>query len=178
VSYHSAATFRTLGAAATAQNFFTLYNGHASKVVRVRRLVFQMDATAVLTTFMPIMKTCRVAAASGGTALAKVDWDSAAASDALVVARGATASDGGTATAITATPTTNTLWQQFGMRLHTAVGQVLGLDNNSLSAIAESTPVVLRPGEGLLVHMVAAATTSNPATNFYFVQCAWSEDAS
>jgi len=177
MSYHSAASFRTLGAAATAQNFFTIYNGHASKVVRVRRMTFQMDATAVLTTFMPIVKSCRVSAASGGTALGKVDWDSAAASDALVVCRGATASDGGAATAITATPGT-TLWQQYGMRLHTAVGQVLGNDNNILSIICEATPIVLRPGEGLLVHIVAAATTSNPATNFYFVQCAWSEDAS
>jgi len=177
MSYHSAATFRTLGAAATAQNFFTIFNGHASKVVRVRRMTFQMDATAVLTTFMPIVKTCRVSAASAGTALTKVDWDSAAASDALVVCRGATASDGGTATSITATPGT-TLWQQYGMRLHPAVGQVLGNDNNILSIICEATPVVLRPGEGLLVHIVAAATTSNPATNFYFVQCAWSEDAS
>jgi len=177
MSYHSAASFRTLGTAATAQNFFTIFNGHASKVVRVRRMTFQMDATAVLTTFMPIVKTCRVSAASGGTALTKVDWDTASASDALVVCRGATASDGGGATAITATPGT-TLWQQFGMRLHTAVGQVLGNDNNVLSVICESTPVVLRPGEGLLVHIVAAATTSNPATNHYFVQCAWSEDAS
>jgi len=178
MSYHSTATFRTIGAVATAQNFFTLFNGHASKVVRVRRLVFQMDATAVLTTFMPIKKCCRVAAASGGTALNKVDWDSAAASDALVVARGANASDGGAATAITATPTTQTLWQQFGMRMHTVVGQVLGPDNNMLPVIVETNPVILRPGEGLLVHLVAAATTSNPVTNHYFVTCAWTEDAS
>jgi uncharacterized membrane protein len=177
MSYHSAATFRTLGAAATAQNLFTIYNGHASKVVRVRRCVFQMDATAALTAVMPIIKTCRVSAASAGTALTIVDWDSAAASDALVVARGANASDGGTATAITATPGT-TLWQQFGMRLHTAVGQVLAPDNNSLSMICETNPVILRPGEGLLVHIVAAATSSNPNTNHYFVQAAWTEDAS
>lgn len=177
MSYHSAATFRTLGAAATAQNFFTIMNGDASRVVRVRRLVFQMDATAVLTAVMPIIKTCRISAASGGTALTKVDWDTSAASDADVVCRGATASDGGSATAITATPGT-TLWQQFGMRLHTAVGQVLAPDNNSLSIICESTPVILRPGEGLLVHIVAAATSSNPATNHYFVQCVWTEDAS
>ena len=177
MSYHSAATFRTLGAAATAQNLFTIMNGDASKVIRVRRMVMQMDATAVLTAVMPLVKTCRIAAASGGTALTKVDWDSSAASDADVVCRGATASDGGTATAITATPGT-TLWQQYGMRLHTAVGQVLGLDNNMLSIICETNPVVLRPGEGLLCHIVAAATSSNPATNFYFIQCAWSEDES
>jgi hypothetical protein len=177
MSYHSCASFRTLGAAATTQNFFTIMNGDASKVVRVRRMTMQMDATAALTAVMPLVKTCRISSASGGTALTKVDWDSNSASDADVVCRGATASDGGGATAITATPGT-TLWQQYGMRLHTAVGQVLGSDNNMLSIICENTPVVLRPGEGLLVHIVAAATSSNPATNHYFVQCAWTEDAS
>ncbi len=177
MSYHSAATFRTLGAAATAQNLFTIRNGDASLVVRVRRLVMQMDATAVLTAVMPLVKTCRISAASGGTALTKVPWDSSYTSDADVVCLGGTASDGGTATAITATAGA-TLWQQFGFRLHTAVGQVLGIDNNMLSIICENNPVVLRPGEGLLVHIVAAATSSNPNTNHYFVQTAWSEDAS
>jgi hypothetical protein len=68
------------------------------------------------------------------------------------------------------------LWQQFGMRLHTAVGQVLGVDNNVLTSITDNFPVVLRSGQGLIVHVVAAATTSNPATNSYFTQCVWEED--
>jgi hypothetical protein len=175
MSMHSAASFRTLGSAGTAQNFFTIRNGGANRIVEVRRLVMQMDATAVLTTFMPIMKTCRIATATGGTALTKVDWGTTA-SHADIVVLGANASDGGAATAITATPGA-TMWQQYGIRLHTLVGQVLGVDNNVLSMISENYPVRLGNGEGLLVHIVAAAGTSNPATNHYFVQCAWEETA-
>lgn len=172
MSMHSAASFRTLGSAGTAQNFLTILNGGANRIVEVRRLVMQMDATAVLTTFMPIVRTCRVAAASAGTVMTKVDW-SATASHADIVVRGGASADG-TNSAITATPGA-TMWQQYGMRMHSLVGQVLGADNNVLSAISEGFPVRLGNGEGLLVHIVAAAGTSNPATNHYFVQCAWEE---
>jgi hypothetical protein len=173
MSMHSAASFRILGAAAVAQNLFVIYNTHASKIVEVRRLVMQMDATVVLTAVMPIVKTCRIASYSGGTALSKIDWG-AGASDAAIQVVGANAADGGAATAITATPGA-TLWQQYGMRMHTLVGQVLGVDNNVLSAISENYPVRLAQNQGLLVHIVAAATASNPATNHYFVECAWEE---
>jgi hypothetical protein len=174
----SAATFRTIGAAATAQNLFSIWNGGANRIVRIRRLVMQMDATAVLTAVMPIVKTSRVASAPGaGITLTKVSWDTAdAASHADIVVKGEVSADGGTRTALTGTPG-SVLWQQYGMRLHTAVGQVLGIDNNVLSSITEGIPVVLRANEGLMVHIVAAATASNPATNHYFVQCAWDEEA-
>jgi hypothetical protein len=173
MSMHSAATFRILGNAATTQNLFTILNTGATRVVTVRRLVMQMDATAALTAVMPLVKTCRVAAATAGTVMTKVDWGTVA-SHADIVVRAANAADGGAATAITATPGA-TLWQQYGMRLHTAVGQVQGIDNNVLSAISENYPVRLGNGEGLLVHLLAAAAGSNPATNHYFVQCAWEE---
>lgn len=175
----STATFRTIGAAAVAQNLFSIWNNGASRVVRIRRLVMQMDATAVLTAVMPLIKTSRVIAAPGaGIALTKVAFDTgAAASHADIVVKGECSSDGGTRTALTGTPG-DVLWQQYGMRLHTAVGQVLGLDNNVLTMITDSYPVVLRSGEGLIVHVVAAATASNPNTNHYFVQCVWDEDAS
>lgn len=173
MSMHSAASFRILGNAATAHNLFVIYNTHATKVVDVRRLVMQMDATAVLTAVMPIVKTCRIASYSGGTAMSKIDWG-ATASDAAVQVYAANASDGGAATAITATPTA-ALWQQYGMRLHTAVGQVQGIDNNVVTSISESYPIRLAQNQGLLVHIVAAAGTSNPNTNHYFVECAWEE---
>jgi hypothetical protein len=173
MSMHSAASFRILGNAATAHNLFTIMNNGSNRNVDVRRLVMQMDATAVLTAVMPTVRCCRISSASGGTVLSKVDWG-ATASHGDIEIRGANASDGGAATAITATPGT-TMWQQFGMRLHTAVGQVLGIDNNVLSAISENYPVRLTSGQGLLVHIVAAAGTSNPATNHYFVQAAWEE---
>lgn len=175
----SCATFRTVGAAAVAQNLFSIWNNGANRVVRVRRLVMQMDATAVLTTFMPLIKTSRVAVApGGGVVLTKAAWDSnLAATHADIVVKGECSVDGGTRTALTGTPG-DILWQQYGMRLHTAAGQVLGIDNNVLPCITESFPVVLRSGQGLIVHVVAAAASSNPSTNHYFVQCVWDEDAS
>ena len=177
MSYHSAATFRTLGNAAASQNILTIYNGHASKVVRLRSLVFQEDATAVLTAYSSVVKVSRATSISGGTALTKVNWDTSAASDASIVCLEATASDGGTATAITATPGT-TLWQQFIMRIHTLVGQIFMQDSLVLPLIAEATPVVLRPGEGIVVNIVNGTAASNLATNHYIVNAAWTEDAS
>lgn len=173
----STATFRTAGAAATTQNYFSIFNAGVNRVVRIRRLTLQMDATAVLTAVMPIFKASRVTAAPGaGVTLAKTAWDTAGgASHADITVKGENSADGGARTALTATPS-GVLWQQYGFRLHTAVGQVLGLDNNVLTSITESFPVVLRQNEGIVVHCVAAATTSNPATNHYFVQCAWDED--
>jgi hypothetical protein len=173
MSMHSAASFRTLGNAATTQNFFAIMNTGATHVVDVRRVVMQMDATAVYTAVMPIVKLCRIASASGSTTLTKIDWG-ATASSASIVCYGATASDGGTATAITATPGV-TMWQQYGMRLHTAVGQVLGDDQNIAPLALTDNPLVLRSGQGVLVYVEAIAGTSNPATNHYFVECAWQE---
>jgi hypothetical protein len=170
---HSATTFRILGAAATAQNFMTILNAGANRIVDVRRVVFQMDATAALTAVMPLIKLCRIAEHANGTALNKVDWG-ATPSHADIQVKGANDADGAAATAITASAG-HTLWQQYGMRLHTAVGQVLGIDNNVLTAISESYPIRLTEGQGLLVHIVAAATASNPATNFYHVMMAWEE---
>jgi hypothetical protein len=176
MSTFSSATFRTVGAAATTQNIFSIFNGGTNRIVRIRRLVMQMDATAVLTAVMPIVKTSRVTTAPGaGITLTKVQWDTAlAASHADIVVKGECSTDGGSRTAITGTPG-DVLWQQYGMRLHTAVGQVLGVDNNVLTSITEGIPVVLRQNEGLIVHLVAAAAGSNPNTNHYFVQCAWDE---
>ena len=174
------ATFRTLGNAATTHNIFTLENTAGSaRIITVRRLVVQLDATAVLTAVMPQVKVSRPAALpSGGTTLTKGTFDTTTSSVANVIARGATASDGGGATAITATPGT-IHWQQYCMRLHTAVGQVLAPDNNALPALVESTtldPFRIRANESILVQVVAAAGTSNPATNHWFVNCVWEEN--
>jgi hypothetical protein len=172
----SAATIRTVGSAATTHNLFTIENTAGSAVnIHIRRLVVQLDATAVLTAVMPLVKTSRISIPSGGTTLSKVAFDSSLTSAANVILRGATASDGGGATAITATAG-NIVWQQYCMRLHTAVGQVLGLDNPILPTLVESTPFILAPEEALLVQVVAAVGTSNPTTNHWFVQCSWQEE--
>ena len=179
MAYFSAATFRTLGTAATTQTLFTLENTTGStRVVNIRRLLVQLDATATLTNVMPLIKTSRTTGIpTGGTALAKGVFDTAAAASVSnVTARGATASDGGAATAITATPGT-IVWQQYCMRMQTLVGQVLAPDFGLLPVLVENaaSPFVLRANEALMVQVVAAAAASNPITNFYFVECVWEE---
>jgi len=168
------ATFRTVGSAGTPQNLFTIENTGGTPV-RIRRLVTQLDATAVLTSVMPLVKTSRATAIpSAGTVLAKGTFDTSLTSNAAVVCRGGTASDGGGLTAITATAG-DVMWQQYCMRMHTIVGQVLGSDNNSLPTLVENDPVILSSGQALLVQVVASAGGSNPATNHWFVQCMWEE---
>lgn len=180
--FHSATSFRTLGAAATTHNLFTIENTAGSAVnIAMRRLLVQLDATVALTAVMPQVKTSRTTGIpTGGTTLTKAQWDTAVASAANVIVRGATASDGGGATAITATPGAQVVWQQYCMRLHTAVGQVLAPDNNLLPALVDNPSLpnfLIRAGEAILVQVVAAVGTSNPATNHWFVSAAWDEVA-
>ena len=172
----SAASFRTLGAAATPQNLFTIENIDATKLIYIRRLTVQLDATAVLVSVMPQVKVSRSAAVpTGGTVLAKAQFDTGNASNANSIVRGGNASDGGVATAITATAGTS-IWQQYCMRMHTVVGQVLAQDNNVLPLLVETENLILRQNQALLVQVVASAGASNPATNHWFCNVVWEED--
>jgi hypothetical protein len=171
----SAASFRTVGSAATPQNLLTIENIDATKLVTVRAIILQMDATAVLTAVMPLNKLSRATAVpTGGTTLNKAQFDTANASNASTIVRGATASDGGALTAITATAGT-AIWQEYGMRMHTVVGQVLA-PVSYLPKIIDTKNLILRQNQALLVQVVAAAGTSNPATNHYSVCVVWDED--
>lgn len=172
----SAASFRTLGTAATTHNLLTIENIDATKLVTIRRLTVQLDATAALTAVMPQVKASRATAVpTGGTTLSKAQFDTTAASNANTIVRGATASDGGAATAITATAGT-IAWQQYCMRMHTLAGQVLAPDNNVLPLLVETENFILRQNQALLVQIVAAVGTSNPSTNNWFCNIVWEED--
>ncbi len=174
--YFSAATFRQLGNAGTTQNLMSIENIDATKLVYVRRVVFQMDATAVLTAVMPLVKAARATGVpTGGTTLNKGLFDTSNTSNANTIVRGSTASDGGANSGPTATMG-DVLWQQYGMRLHTAVGQVLGPDNSVLPVLVDTQNFVLRQNQALLIQIVAAAGTSNPNTNHYFCQIVWEEN--
>jgi hypothetical protein len=170
-------SFRTLGNAATTQTLFTLENGAGSGViVGVRRLAVYMDTTAALTAVVPSLRSHRTTnMPSAGTTLTKVAWDTAqTASASQVVARGATASDGGTATAITAT-LGGVVWEAMSQRLHTAVGQVLTDSMPVLPDLAANEPLLVRPGEAIAVAVLASAASSNPATNHYIVNAMFEE---
>lgn len=172
----SASSFRTLGTAATPQNLLTIENIDATKLITIRRLTVQMDATAVLVSVMPQVKASRATAVpTGGTVLAKAQFDTGNASNANSIVRGGTASDGGVATAITSTAGT-TIWQQYTMRMHTVVGQVLGADSNVLPSLVDTQNLILRQNQALLVQIVASAGASNPATNHWFCNIVWEED--
>jgi hypothetical protein len=173
--YYCSTSFRTLGTGASPHNLLTILNTHATTLVKVRRMIVQMDATAVLTAVMPQVKCGRVTGGnpSGGTALTKACFSSPAISDGAISVLGATASDGGVATAITATMG-DLLWQQFCMRMHSVVGQVLALDNPVIPALCDTTPVILRTNEALLVSVIGTGS-SNPSTNHWFVSVVWEE---
>ena len=169
----SCATFRTPGNATVRQNLFALYNAGANRVVSVRRLVLQCDLTGSLQLLMPLIKLCRISSYAGGQALSKVAW-TATASHADIEARGRNTSDGGAQTDIVAT-IGDTMWQQYATRLASAVGQIVGDDNNVAPLAILANPIVLREDQGILVYVEVPATNTNPSTNHYFVQCAWTE---
>jgi len=174
--YFAAGSFRILGSAATPHNLLTIENIDATKLVYIRRVTVQLDATAVLVAVMPQVKLSRATALpTGGTTLNKGQFDTGNASNANTVIRCATASDGGAATAITATAGT-TIWQQYCMRMHTLVGQVLAEDSSMAPALVETQNLILRQNQALLVQVVATIGTSNPATNNWCVNIVWEED--
>ncbi len=171
-----AGSFRTVGNAASPQNLLTIENAAGSSVlVALRRITVQMDATAVLVAVSCQYKTARTTAVpSAGTALTKVSFDSAQSSASQVTVRGATASDGGAATAITATAG-STGWHQFAPRMHTLVGQVLMEDQSLLPTLVAEDPIILRAGEAIVVQVINATAANNASTNNYLVNVMWEE---
>lgn len=161
----------------TTQNVFAIENGIASRVnVIVRQLDFDLDYLAASAADMPLVKTSRATAISGGITLPKASATTTQTSDAAVVLRSAMAEGA----PIAATPG-DTLWQQFAGRAHTAVEQIATHHESesidSVPDIARTKDIVVRPGQSLLVQVVAAVGTSNAAlTNNSNVSCVWEED--
>jgi len=164
-----------LGNDALIQNAFVFENGIGSRVnVNIRRLMVEMDATVALATVMPQVKVCRATNVSGGIIVDKSKFDTLESSDTNVRIRSRLAEGSG----ITATAG-DTIYQQYTMRLHTAVEQVVAETENLLPELIADTgkEFKLRPGESLLVYIVGAAVTSNPAiSNNWQINCMWEED--
>lgn len=165
----------------TSQNLFVVENGIASRVnVIVRRLTFGSDSLAVLTSVMNLVKTCRATAVSGGFIVDKAPFVGTQTSDSAVVFR-AQCNEAGRITATAG----DTLWTQLVPRMHTAIEQQQPevdserLQQRSVVPIIakDVADLVVRPGQALLVRLVAAAAASNPfATQNYTVRCSWEED--
>lgn len=164
-------TFRTLGTATTPQNIATIENPAASTVnIAIKRFTIQTDSSAALATVSPSIKVSIPSALpTGGTVIPAVKFNSTYPS-AVAVIRGGTASDGGVATAITATAG-NSAWTQLVDRQQTAAGFVTHTDNSLLPQLIDTEPFILLPGESLLVQGVLA----NAATTHFLVNVCWEE---
>lgn len=177
----TASSLNIFGNDATTQNLFCIENGIASRVnVIIRRLTFGADALAVLTSVMNVVKTCRATGVSGGVILEKAPFVSTETSDPAVVIR-AMANE---TAPITATAG-DTLWTQFAGRMHTAVEQQQPEVDSERTRARSAIPVmnhgtadlVIRPGQALLVRVVAATAASNAQNSMqYAVRCSWEED--
>lgn len=168
----SATTFRTPGVTGSGQNFMTIFNASGSGVlVGVRRLTVQVDyITNSLTTrfFRAITLTT---APTGGVVLGKVAADTTFSSNASVTLRGGSSADG-TASAITATGI-----NRMGSAGHTHFAAATDLQQSRISDInlmndgARNDPFILREGEGLVVQLSDASSTSA----HIICNCVWEE---
>ena len=155
--YFSAVTYRITGSAAVAQTLFTLENT-GSNSIYVRRLNASIDASAVLTAVMPTIRCSRTAALpTGGYILSKSQFDTNNSSSG-VIARGASTSDVGAASAITATPSLDLSWAQYGVRTPSQVGQILGNDTDILPSLVDTQNYVLKQNQAIVVFVSASAT--------------------
>jgi len=173
--HYSACTFRTVGNAATSQNLLTIENRSPISIIYIKKISIVMDTTVVLTAVNPLFKLNRTTdVPGGGTILQKAQWDLQQTSDPLITLRGATGSDGGALSGPAANPAVPTIWQSFGFRQVTAVGQIL-CPEFVLTPNEPFDLLAIRNGEAMVVNIVAAAAGSNPATNHYVVNVFWEE---
>lgn len=168
-------TFRTLGNAASPQVLFTIHRANVGGLgaIRIRKLTVTVTYTAALTAVENVVDWGRsTALPTGGTALTAVNADTTRAVSANCVALGATASDGGGATAITATLAARAGGSFIG-RIHTAVGHVNSGTTIILIGPGEGsdTAMILRTNEGLMVRVVNPTAGNNAATIHYVVNC-------
>lgn len=159
-------SWRTVASAATPHNLLSIENTTGSAVlVAVRELAVEIQVNAVTAMLVAAdVKLFRgTTVPTGGTVLTQHQLDTAdTVSPANVVVRGATASDGGAATAITyALPATNPMYAQSVSKILTGVGQWVTDDQRFIQR--DEDPLILRAGQSLLLVVVGIV----PAHYFY-----------
>jgi hypothetical protein len=174
IGLYQVSTFLTVGSAATPQNLFALNNPGAptsKNNIALRQITITSDSTAALTTVAQRAILSRPSSlATGGTTLTSVKMKTSYGT-ASGVALGATASDSGVLTTITATAGT-AIWTQFLDRPHTLAGWFPHTVYPMLPEVgADLRQNILVPGESILIQVVGNA----PATTQMIVNCSWYE---
>lgn len=172
-------TFRIPGRAGTAgQKLFSIHNATGSAVVvDVNEIHVHCTATVIkaVTVLPPAIRLYRVTVLpTNGTAAVKVTRDTSQSSSAsLTVLQDASADGTSSATALTATLTTQAVSGCFADRMITAVGTDLYSRREFLGGAHEY--ITLRPLEGLVVMLDYVLATQNPVTDMWMVSCDWTE---
>lgn len=166
-----------LGNNDTEQNLFVFKNEIGSRVdVNIRDLKIRNDTIGALAAVCPLVKVSRATSISGGVMIAKGAFDTSQTSDQFVKIF-STSDDSGVITATAG----GTIWQKFADRSHTIVEQQQKFRNKYILPTLVSKAGMefkLRPGESILVKVVAAAGTSNARlTNNWTIDVLWEEDA-
>lgn len=168
-------TFRITARTTATQNLLTIWNGSATNLVAVNRVLFDTYMTAVkaITAHPQIVRVSRITAApTNGTAMTKVAIDTAQTSDAAVVVTGDASADGtNSASALTATPA-GVLTQEVVSRIVGTLGAVFE-PADRMEFFVGATDVILRQNQGLVLHLAAPA--AQVATDFFVAVVDWEE---
>jgi hypothetical protein len=152
---------------ALSQVVFSIWNGHATNLVSVRRMTVETDSVNARAQAQPWLRTYRVTAApANGNTITPIQQDTTdAALSATVVCRGdfATSDGGAMPTAMTGTPNpTQPAWAQSVWRVAAATPtgyvapQIMNLLPDDARLNAED-PLILRPSQGVLVRLETIA---------------------
>jgi hypothetical protein len=167
------------GRAGTAgQKLLSIHNATASTViVDVNSIFVQSTCTVVkaVTVLPPAIRIYRVTVLpTNGTACVKTPKDtSLTSSSSLTILQDASADGTASATALTATLTTQMVLGCFADRMITAVGTDLFTRHEFLSGTDEY--ITLRPLQGIVLTLDYTLATQNPVTDMWIATCDWIE---
>ena len=166
--------FRTPARVALTQPIFTFWNGSASKICRIKYVGVDAISTAIkaATVIPALVRFYRCTAApTNGATVTKAPEDSTLTSDANIIIRCDASADGTiAASALAATAVGGALTQEYAPRLITAAGYEM-FDK---SEFFQTSEIVLRPSEGLIVRLEAPANMV--ITDHYIVNTIWTEE--
>lgn len=152
----------------------SLFNKTGSgTLVAVRRFSLQNDYTSTTATVRDIDAIRVTVAPTGGTLATPVAWDTAVNSHAAQVEFRYAASADDVLSVLTVTTTTPQAWSQSHSRMISAAEQQRFIDGSMVPDLAAGDPVVLREGEGLLMHNFGSVPTSGHA--HYVINAMWEE---
>ena len=177
----SAASQRITGDGEDFEGLVIFQNARGSnRVVNIRRMLSQLDATATSTSLLVPCLTFRGTGEpdlTGACRARKCAFDTTKTSDAFVQMWYAVTPDWSNDSGMSGTAG-DVAWRQWACRLRSAAEQQQAPDNNQLPLLVAQSANKWRlyPGEYLLVRVDPVALADNKNSNGWFVECVWEEE--